>query len=122
MSTEHNAAETPWEDLRRGALSHYDQVSSVVRDWLSTVPRSINYYFDHAKPTEPNELSKRIAREIAAKVDIFETPEWGEKEIADATAIIAKHLQSQHAPATLREMREVWNEAIRIVHDVKRGH
>jgi len=46
-----NAAETPWEDLRAGALKEYEDVSSKAHSWSSVIPRAINYYFDHAKPS-----------------------------------------------------------------------
>lgn len=42
------AAETPWEDLRRMALEHYEKVSSTSHEWSSSVPRAINFYFDNA--------------------------------------------------------------------------
>jgi hypothetical protein len=40
------ACETPLADLRASALKHYEDLSARACDWLSTVPRAINFYFD----------------------------------------------------------------------------
>lgn len=34
------------EDLRRGALEHYERVSSLAHEWHSAIPRAINFYYD----------------------------------------------------------------------------
>jgi hypothetical protein len=47
--TEHSkcrAAQTPLEDLRRGALEHYEKVTSIAHEWQSVIPKAINAYFD----------------------------------------------------------------------------
>ncbi len=46
MSNESQACETPLEDLRAGALKHYDEVSSAAHSWHSVIPQAINFYFD----------------------------------------------------------------------------
>ena len=43
---EPQACETPLEDLRRSALRHYDEISTVAHVWLSVIPKAINFYFD----------------------------------------------------------------------------
>lgn len=40
------AYKTPIEDLRKSALDHYDQASSAIHHWSSSVPQAINFYFD----------------------------------------------------------------------------
>lgn len=40
------ANQTPLEDLRKAALDHYDEASTAIHHWNSSVPQAINYYFD----------------------------------------------------------------------------
>ena len=39
--------QTPLDDLRRDALNHYDYASSKVHHWSSSIPQSINFYYDY---------------------------------------------------------------------------
>lgn len=48
-----NVAQTPWEDLRAGALREYEAASVAAHSWSSVIPQAINFYFDHAKPASP---------------------------------------------------------------------
>lgn len=60
-TTEHQAAETPWEDLRRMALVDYEAVTTVAHSWSSVVPRAINFYFDNAPDKRnPNTEHQRL--------------------------------------------------------------
>lgn len=41
------------EDLRRGALEHYERLSKEACSWHSVIPRAINFYFDRqAAPSD----------------------------------------------------------------------
>jgi len=71
MENRDQACQTPWEDLRRGALEEYERASAVAHSWASVIPEAINYYFDHARaqsifpepiPTEPANTSKVIVK------------------------------------------------------------
>jgi hypothetical protein len=47
--TEHpecQSAQSPLEDLRRGALDHYEKVTTIAHEWHSVIPKAINAYFD----------------------------------------------------------------------------
>jgi hypothetical protein len=44
---EHKVCQTPLEDLRRDALRHYDKAASKVNHWSSSIPQSINFYYDY---------------------------------------------------------------------------
>ena len=37
---------TPIEDLRRGALAHYEKISMEAQHWLNVIPIAINEHFD----------------------------------------------------------------------------
>lgn len=54
---ESGACETPWEDLRAGALRGYEEVSAAAHSWHSVIPKAINFYFDNYRSfhsVEPN--------------------------------------------------------------------
>lgn len=111
--SEQNVGKTPWEDLRKNALSHYDEVSSSAHQWYNVVPRAINYYFDHANPEAmSNELSERIAREaVEFLFDDYPDNSMNREQATDnVAAIIDKHLAPQPA-----QPREVWNQAISLI-------
>lgn len=66
--SEEQAGQTPWEDLRKNTLAHYEEVSARAFAWYSTIPRAINYYFDHAGPASLSEDEYQRGVEDAAKV------------------------------------------------------
>lgn len=57
------ACETPWEDLRAGALREYDEVSSRCHSWASVIPQAINFYFDNfpRRPTANSMPDQKFA-------------------------------------------------------------
>lgn len=42
-----NTCQTPLEDLRNSALEHYEEASTKIHHWSSSVPQAINFYFDY---------------------------------------------------------------------------
>ena len=44
---ENKPMQTPIEDLRNDALKHYEEASTSVHNWSSSIPKSINFYFDY---------------------------------------------------------------------------
>jgi hypothetical protein len=59
------AAQTPLEDLRRGALEHYEKVTGIAHEWYSVIPKAINAYFDNLADnagTPPTEKLREKAR------------------------------------------------------------
>jgi hypothetical protein len=50
--------ETPWEDLQKSALEHYEDISSKAHHWNSFVPAAIRAY---QKPDTPTKEEKFLA-------------------------------------------------------------
>lgn len=44
---EERAYQTPLEDLRKDALSHYEDASTKVHRWQSGIPNAINFYWGY---------------------------------------------------------------------------
>lgn len=42
---EHQACETPREDLMNSALEHYEEASSSIHHWQSDIPKAIRHYY-----------------------------------------------------------------------------
>lgn len=51
-------AQTPLEDLRKDALSHYDEASMSIMSHDSVVPKAINFYFDHLIQKRSGKITK----------------------------------------------------------------
>ena len=45
------ASQTPLEDLKQDALSHYDELSIKATSWNSSVPRALQFYFEYHQMT-----------------------------------------------------------------------
>lgn len=72
---ENEVAETPWEDLRAGALKAYEEASIAAHSWSSVIPKAINFYFDHAKSkptsaTVPSPLTAEEAKDRSRLIQI----------------------------------------------------
>lgn len=52
---ENNSAETPLDDLRKSALSHYNEAASSIHHYNSEIPKAINFYFDHLSAKKKRE-------------------------------------------------------------------
>lgn len=65
---------TPLADLRKGALEHYEKVSMNACDWLSTIPRAINFYFDAQEAAPAAALPSAPLTEDAAIAGHFPMP------------------------------------------------
>ena len=44
---ERRSCETPLEDLRKDALSHYEIAPTEIGNWYNQVPRAINFFYDY---------------------------------------------------------------------------
>lgn len=61
------ACEASLDDLERGALAHYEDVSSKAHHWSNVVPRAIRFYFDaQRKAKAPLPELQRIEQEPVA--------------------------------------------------------
>lgn len=45
------------DDLERGALEHYDQISNKACHWMNTIPRAIKFYFDAQRKAAQAEIN-----------------------------------------------------------------
>jgi len=42
---EHQAYQTPKEDLMNSALEHYEEASNAIHHWNSDIPKAIRHYY-----------------------------------------------------------------------------
>lgn len=119
------SAETPWEDLRAGALREYEDAATKVHSWASVIPRAINYYFDHAKPAArvdeaaelpPERTNEQVADRIVTgwALNDANDPHAREALIGRIVAALDTKDRTRARVGTAPQVQEVWNEAIRI--------
>lgn len=58
-------SQTPLEDLRKEALKHYDEASTSIHHFNSSVPQAINYYFDQRTLQERRRKNMKQAPWVA---------------------------------------------------------
>jgi len=89
--------ETPWEDLRAGALREYEAASTVAHSWASVIPQAINYYFDHAR-VHPTPTPEAIAAVMERqKLRCQGAPVTLTREITDINTLYAAWKTSEES-------------------------